>query len=253
MRNVTITVTNFNSSAYDLDQVYGYNYNPASYSGTNLYTLAPTTSQMTLLLSNGPNPKTSNTSFQVPIGNSVGFALANTTGGVIAYGETCYGQQTGQQYLYYSHRWVSGSYYDYPQPNQTKVASFVACQDTLDTSATFTVCTPTTTKANGKSTTNGKYGTVASGSTCWETNAGNWSKGVSESTVPAASSYIYSSSYGRNPLQFSTTNTDCTKGDVGYRWDDNGGGDDDNDFNDADFTVNCTELVLANQTIKLTN
>jgi hypothetical protein len=94
----------------------------------------------------------------------------------------------------------------------------------------------------------------------------------------AAANYIYPWGYSRNPLQFgvlnrdsngiptggttTSTNSDCTQGDVTYNWDDNGGGDDDyaasnstswGDFNDVVFTVNCQATLVQQSSIKLVN
>jgi hypothetical protein len=47
------------------------------------------------------------------------------------------------------------------------------------------------------------------------------------------------------------TTSDCALGSVTYDWDDGGGATDDNDFNDAVFTVNCQTTGVLNTSVRL--
>lgn len=267
--NVVFTISHFNSSAYDLDQIYYYPI-PTGMTGTTLYQWTPTLQASQLLLSNASGFSNVSRTVQVPIGDAVGFALSNTTGGVIGYGANCYGQAQGANIIYYSHREdASGSYWDYNTP-------------------AFTACTASPNYSSAKITYNGNTlltpcnssdsnNVTASGFAAYSGGGGGWlgyllgggtnpnSTCSSSATYPAGNyvyytdvntswrSYdtLYGTAYSRNPLRYSTTNTDCTRGDVGYQWDDGGGGVDDNDYNDAVFTVNCTTTGLNKSTIKL--
>ncbi|MHB8283931.1 MAG: TadE/TadG family type IV pilus assembly protein [Caulobacteraceae bacterium] len=267
--NVVFTLSNFNSSAYDLDQVYYYPI-PSGMTGATLYQWVPTLSKAQLVLSNASGFSNVSKTVQVPRGDAVGFALANKTGGVVGYGSNCYGQAQGQQVIYYSHREDgSGSYWDYGAP------AFKACTSSPNSSSASityngnTLLTPCN-SADSNNVTSAGFAAYSSGNSWLDYLLGkssvNASSTCSSSVTYSAGNYVYytdvnsswkaydslyGTAYSRNPLRFSTTNTDCTQGDVGYQWDDNGGGGDDNDYNDADFTVNCTTLGLDKSTIRL--
>lgn len=245
-RQVKVTLGNFSSDASDLNQVYVYSI-PSGMSGTTLYQWTPTLGS-TPVFSNASgftNPTTFTTT--VPTGYSVGFALSNTTGGKSGYGSNCYGQAQGTNHIYYSHREDSlQSYWDYNAPS-------------------FKACTSSTWSGKISSTTSGWYDLLPCnssdasefpliGGTCSSSvtyPAGDYVYYTDSNTSYKPYDPLYGTLYSRNPLKYGTTNTDCTQGDVTYDWDDNGGSSDDNDFNDAVFTVNCTKLVVQQSSIHL--
>ncbi len=255
VRNVTFTLSNFNSSAMDLNQIYYY-VQPSGSSGTTLYQWAPTLSSSNLLLSNQPghtNP--AKQTVQIPVNAVIGFALSNTTGGVGGYGSNCYGQKQGATMIYYSHREdANGSYWDYNTP------SFHACTTGTNTwSANIpagpyqTVSTgwgPVLTPCNSSDSSSiSAIGGSCSSSATYA--AGNYVYYTDTNSAWQSSDPLYGTRYSRNPLRFGTSNTDCTQGTVTYQWDDNGGGSDDNDYNDAVFSVKCTTLAAQQTSIRL--
>lgn len=255
VRNVTFTLSNFNSSASDLNQVYYYIL-PSGSSGQTLYQWAPDLSKSTPLLSNASghtNPASQ--TVQIAANAVIGFALANTAGGIHGYGANCYGQKQGATMTYYSHREDSSvSYWDY------NTAAFNVCSSG---SNNWSALIPQNSSSNTISTTWGPLlancnqsdqSTVNQIGSC--VSSGNYTAGnyvYYTDSNPAWKPYdpLYGSPYSRNPLRYGTTNTDCTQGNVTYQWDDNGGGTDDNDYNDAVYTVNCTGLAVSTTSIRI--
>ena len=244
-RKVTITVSNFNSSAADLNQIYYYLY-ASSLTGTALYATTPTLSASPIL-SNNPNAKlTGSTTFSVALGYSVGFALSNTTGGLSNYGSNCYGQAKGTTIIYYSHREDSaGSYWDYNVP------SFTACTAGGNNWSAKIASNGVTELAPCNSSDASVVDSIGTCSSSATYPAGNYVYYTDSNPAYKPYDALYGTAYSRNPLRYGSTNTDCTAGDVIYQWDDNGGTTDDNDYNDAVFTANCTNLVVSNTTVKL--
>lgn len=245
-RNVTFTINNFNSSASDLDQIYYYSI-PSGMSGTTLYQWTPSLTASNLLLSNASGFSNVNKTVQIPIGTTVGFALSNTTGGVSGYGANCYGQAQGVAYVYYSHREDSAaSYWDYNVPK------FNACTTGSTNYWTGTIVSNGVTQLlpcnSSDASTVRQVGTCNSSQTY---AAGNYVYWTDNNAAYKPYDPLYGTPYSRNPLRFGTTNTDCTQGNVTYQWDDNGGNPDDNDYNDAVFTVNCQTTAIDKTKIHL--
>jgi Flp pilus assembly protein TadG len=96
MRIVDISVTNFNSSAWDANSIYWY---IVPKDGS-----LPKDSDLNLLLSNDPKhpAPTAPSSVQIGVDDEIGFALVNMTGGVRAYGKNSYGQEQGSVHKFYS-------------------------------------------------------------------------------------------------------------------------------------------------------
>jgi Flp pilus assembly protein TadG len=287
-RKVTVNVSQFSTDAWDLDEIYFYPV-PTDASGTmltgrSLYQYDPSSTVLsgqtsavlagaTPILSNkaGFNNATSIT-LQVPYGSRPAFALYNTTGGVHGYGSNCYGQAQGQVKHYFSTREdvtpnISNQtqYYDYQS------AGFSACGGGNYGDTNVNVTNPAGTDAYlslANCTISPVYGTgyyrnqvVGYNNSC--------RTGYSYS---GPKNFLYgwvgSSDYSRNPLQYGilnrnssgtptggTTdgamNMDCSSGNVTYNWDDNGGGSDDNDFNDIVFSVNCQQTTVLNTSVRL--
>lgn len=257
-RNVQFTqVQNFSSSAADLNQIYIYT-TPAGYTGTTLYQWTPSLSGASPILSNGSgftNPGAGNSvTFQEPYADAtgavlgVGFALKNTTGGISGYGANCYGQAQGTSYLYYSHREDgAGSYWDYNVPR------FNACIPTSKNWSALINMNGVNMLANCD-TTDASYVSEIGGtcsSTAVQYPAGNYVYYTDSNTSWQPYDTEYGTYYSRNPLKFGTNNTDCTKGPVTYEWDDNGGSSDDNDFNDAIFTADCSSVAIQKASVRL--
>ncbi len=250
-RNVTFTISNFSAQAGDLNQVYFYAI-PSSLSGTSLYQWTPWGANApppaNLLLSNASGFSNVNQTVQVPIGSGVGFALSNTTGGKSAYGANCYGQAQGTTYIYYSHREDSqGSYWDYNVPR------FTACTNGSNYwSAALPASGGTVQLApcnSSDASEISQIGGICSSSVTYP--AGNYVYYTDNNPYYQPYDPLYGTPYSRNPLRYGSTNTDCTQGNVIYQWDDNGGTSDDNDYNDAVFTVNCTTTGISKSSIRL--
>jgi Flp pilus assembly protein TadG len=275
-RLATFSINNFNSSAYDLDQIYWYLL-PSSLSGVTgeaLYKYTPTLTSSNLILSNATGFTNKSQTISIGYGDTIEFAMSNTTGGHISYSPNCYGMTPSTAAkLYYSHRTAQPTtattqYYDYGATSFNVCApsqsATVSVTDSYSQLSTFTPTTTTTKTCNGR------------GNNCSTTTTTTTAPYPKGTTMPAGN-YIYPWGYSRNPLQFgvlnrnsstsvptggttTTTNDDCTTGDVTYNWDDNGGGDDDyalssstswGDFNDIVFTVNCQSTMIQQSSIKL--
>lgn len=96
VRVVDISVTNFNSDAWDANSIYWY---IVPKDGG-----VPADSDLHLLLSNDPAHPASTASGSIEIGvdDQIGFALINVTGGVRGYGKNSYGQEEGSVHKFYS-------------------------------------------------------------------------------------------------------------------------------------------------------
>lgn len=96
VRVVDISVTNFNSSAWDANSIYWY---IVPKDGS-----LPGDSDLHLLLSNDPAHPAPTAPDSVQIGpeDEIGFALINVTGGVHPYGANSYGQPQGSVHKFYS-------------------------------------------------------------------------------------------------------------------------------------------------------
>jgi Flp pilus assembly protein TadG len=97
VRTVNLSVTEFNSSAWDANQIYWY---IIPEDGG-----VPPEEDMHLLLSNDPdNPAPDGPQLiQMGVNQRIGFALVNVTGGVRSYGNNSYGQPPGSVHTFYSH------------------------------------------------------------------------------------------------------------------------------------------------------
>ena len=153
IRIVDLQVTEFNADAWDANSIYWY---IVPEDGG-----VPEPEDMHLFLSNDPH----NPAPEVPepmvigVGDVIGFALVNVTGGVRPYGQNSYGQPQGSVHTYYSHL----------EPENVR-------------------------------------------------NTGSGS---------------------------------CSSGTVEHAWDDNGGGSDDNDYDDAVYDFSCTEVRTDPSTVFL--
>ncbi|MHB8285800.1 MAG: pilus assembly protein TadG-related protein [Caulobacteraceae bacterium] len=252
-RNVVFTLTNYNSSASDTDQIYYYSIPstsvPASSASNSAllayYTWTPWTTPpaANLLLSNTSGFSNVSKTVQIPLGTAVGFALSNTTGT-----SNCYGQAMGVTKVYYSHREdANGNYWDIAP------IKFNVC--TTDTSSITNYNSYLTTDSNGNNLLMpcNKSSTKCLSSATYNSSGtlANYVYYTDVSGAYKSKTSITDIPYNRNPLRFASTNTDCTQGDVQYQWDDNGGNPDDNDYNDDDFTVNCSTTGSDKSSIRL--
>jgi hypothetical protein len=98
VRQVEFKVENFNSNAWDANQIYWY---VVPKDGT-----PPKDEDLHLLLSNDPNNPGPDLPAQIQIGmdDEIGFAMINVTGGVRSYGQNSYGQAQGSVHKFYSHK-----------------------------------------------------------------------------------------------------------------------------------------------------
>jgi Flp pilus assembly protein TadG len=219
----------FTSSAYDSDSVYFYT---VASNGT----LPTTTGSMKLIFTNNPSvdpnyvmdnaaPK----SISIGANDSVGFALVNITGGITGYPSNGYGARQGSVHYFYSSATV---------PSVTAYSS----QGTFTTGQMVTTgfwphqntgcrkTTITTSVASYVSTENDSCNahpcTAMNGSVVLENNllvAGSCS---TQSAATRTCLQLYNA-----PLSFS--------------WNDMGGGSDDYDYNDADYTVTCAPSATS--------
>ena len=96
IRVVDISVTNFNSDAWDANSIYWY---IVPEDGS-----LPKDDDLQLLLSNDPaHPApTAPSSVQIGVDDEIGFAMINVTGGVRTYGDNSYDQPQGSVHKFYS-------------------------------------------------------------------------------------------------------------------------------------------------------
>ena len=96
IRVVDISVTNFNSDAWDANSIYWY---IVPKDGS-----LPKDDDLQLLLSNDPaHPApTAPSSVQIGVDDEIGFAMINVTGGVRTYGDNSYDQSQGSVHKFYS-------------------------------------------------------------------------------------------------------------------------------------------------------
>jgi hypothetical protein len=279
-RQVTVDVSNFNTSAYDLDEVKYYSVpldsTGAMLTGRALYEYDPTNDIANNVWPNSKTPILSNAKgfanqsviqLEVPYGSRPAFAMYNTTGGVTGYGSNCYGMTQGTQKRYFSTREATPTatttqYYDY------QAASFSTQPNTTTTPTSHGKTTTTTNQMCSNSQGSNVTATNTAGTDTYASLVSCTSN--CQTTKWAAGNYVYSWGSTRNPLQFGTlvrdSNgiptgkvtgsivTDCTQGPVTYNWDDNGGGGDDNDFNDIVFTVTtCANTTVLSNSVRLLN
>lgn len=214
----------FSSSAADSNSIYFY---IVSSDGT----VPTSTTSMTLLFTNDPavdpNYVTDNTlakSIRVGANDAVGFALVNKTGGISSYSQNAYGGTLGSTHYFYSSNAV---------PSSTAYASqgtfhtgtvttgwnyfqgwTSSCSKTAITTTTLTTDYVPTVSCNAHPCTAASNGVVLQN---------NLLVGGACSTPSSATQtclQLYS-----NPLSFA--------------WNDMGGGTDDFDYNDANYTVSC--------------
>lgn len=98
VRIVDISVTNFNSDAWDANAIYWYII-PKDGS-------LPADADLHLLLSNDPKKPAPEVpdAIQIGVEDQIGFALINVTGGVHPYGKNSYGQHVNSVHKFYSHK-----------------------------------------------------------------------------------------------------------------------------------------------------
>ena len=265
-RQVVVTLGHFTSSAADLDQIYYYpaptDASGALLTGQPLYQTVPTLDSKPILSNASGFTNPTSITLQVPYGSRPAFALSNQIGGVSAYPSNCYGMVRGSSNatkMYYSTRSTT------PTPTTTQYYDYGAGSFTSCGGGNYGDSTTVVSNASYKSLASCNVQTVVYyGYTFYTTNCRN-------SYSYPAGNYIYPWGYSRNPLQYGnlnrdkntdvptggtvdgSTNSDCTKGDVTYNWDDNGGTGDDNDFNDIVFTVNCAQTTSLNSSVRLLN
>lgn len=216
----TLQVTNtggFSSSAYDSDSVYFYT---VAASGA----LPTTTSSMTLLFTNDPAVDSNYVAdnhapkaISIGANDSVGFALVNKTGGITSYSPNGYGARQGTMHYFYSSM-ISPSSGAYPSQG------------------TFYTGTATT-GYFGISGCNKKaiITTLASHTTasCYPHPCATLSnKVVLENNLLVDGACSTYAAAVRTCLQLQ-------QNPVSYTWNDMGGGTDDYDYNDANYTVSC--------------
>lgn len=217
----------FRSSAYDSDSIYFYNASNGA---------VPTTvASMTRLYTNDskidPNYTADNAaSKNIAVGGNdyVGFALVNITGGVTGYGSNGYGAVQGSTHIFYTSLPIPaqiaypspGTFYDNQQLNFTyQGRPYAYCQQNK---ITGTVTDWTSTETNS-----------CTAHPCTEMNGNvvlenNLLTGTGSAT-PSCSTQ-------------STSNLTCLQlynSPVTFKFNDMGGGGDDFDYDDADFTVSC--------------
>jgi Flp pilus assembly protein TadG len=220
----------FSASAYDSNSIYMYTVAPDGSVPTSV-------SSMTLLFTNDPaidpnyavdNQATKNVS--VGANDYIGFALVNKTGGIIGYGSNQYGGTQGSTHIFYS---------SLPVPSMNAYKS----QGTFYTGQlqrTYNWWGGSQTSCNTSPITGVNSTYVPTAQTncyphpCTEMNGttvlnNNLLVGGSCSTQSAATQTCLQ--LQNNPVSFS--------------WNDMGGGGDDFDYNDADYTVSCTPTVAG--------
>ncbi len=191
-RKVDISIKNFNSDAWDLNELYVY---AIPEDGST-----PEEKDMTKVLSNDPDAGLSGDgtiTAYVDVDADVGIALHNVTGGMNGYGSNSYGQAQGSSHWFYSE----------DVPENLSSAS-----------------------AGGKPSYDCSY----------DVSDVEW-------TCSYTSHHHTYTSTADVPQDFG----DCKTGTVDHYWDDNGGGGDDNDYNDASYSFECTETVQDPEMVRL--
>ena len=155
-------------------------------------------------------PPTSNSTFSVPPGRSVGFALVNVTGGLANYGNNQYGGTPGTTHVFYSQLTIPNDSSNNPggYTNKADYTNGLTCTGKNPPSGCGKIenCSLQTIQVTGSSLPTPKAGGCF---TAAQTNA--------SPTCAALAGQTWS-----------------------YYWNDMGGTTDDFDYNDASFTFTCS-------------
>lgn len=222
----------FNSSAEDGDSIYYYDATTSS---------TPNLSGMTLLFTNDPNVDanwaTDNTTaktIRISANDIVGFALVNKTGDITAYSKNAYGGKLGTTHIFYSALAVpsltayssQGNFYTgTSQNNNYYYNNYNSNNNNCNTTAITT--TKTSYIPTAKTSCYPYPCTTLNGGVVLNNNlliAGSCS---TQATASQTCLQLYN-----NPVSFAWN-------DMGGAANDDPGGGDDYDYNDAVYTVSC--------------
>lgn len=214
----------FSSSAWDSNSVYFY---VVSADGT-----VPTSiSAMTLLFTNDPavdsnftadnaSPKT----IRIGGNDSVGFALVNQTGGLTGYGKNAYGAAQNSIHYFYSSAAIP-SLIAYPSQGKfytgTTSTSYYQNWGWVSTCSKTAITTTVTNYVSSETNScNAHPCTALNGSVVMENNLLVGGACATQASATQTCLQLYNSP-------------------VSFAWNDMGGGGDDFDYDDADYTVSC--------------